>query len=185
MEVFEAITKRHSYRGDFTDAPVPREDLVKIVLAGIHAPSGKNEQTTSFVIVDEADLLRQIAEIVDKPVCNTARAMIVCVIDPRPVLENISFAAEDCAAAVENMLLAVTALGYATVWLDGVLRQDDIAQRIGQLLKVPEGRSVRILLPLGVPVEPGTQKDKLPFEQRAWFNRYGAVESGEWRVKSG
>ena len=33
MEVFEAITKRHSYRGDFTDAPVPRENLVKIVLA--------------------------------------------------------------------------------------------------------------------------------------------------------
>jgi nitroreductase len=185
MEVFEAISKRHSYRGDFTNAPVPRKDLVKIVLAGVHAPSGKNEQTTSFVIVDDSDLLRQITQIVDKPVCKTARAMIVCVIDPRPVVNKISFAVEDCAAAVENMLLAVTALGYATVWLDGVLRQRDIAAKIARLLGVPEGKSVRILLPLGVPVEPGTQKDKLPFEQRAWFNRYGAVESGEWRVKSG
>ena len=36
------------------------------------------------------------------------------VIDPRPVLGEISFAAEDCAAAVENMLLAITALGYGT-----------------------------------------------------------------------
>jgi nitroreductase len=177
MDVFEAISKRHSYRGDFTDAPVPREDLVKIVLAAIHAPSGRNEQTTSFVIVDDPDLLRRITQIVDKPVCNTARAMIVCVIDPRPVLNDISFAPEDCAAAVENMLLAVTALGYATVWLDGVLRQRDVARQIGQLLGVPEGRSVRILLPLGVPVQPGTQKEKLPFEQRAWFNRYGAVGS--------
>lgn len=178
MEVFEAIAKRHSYRGDFTDAPVPREDLLKTVLAGIHAPSGKNEQTTSFVIVDDPDLLRQITQIVDKPVCKTAKAMIVCVIDPRPVLGNLSFAVEDCAAAVENMLLAITALGYATVWLDGVLRKDDLAARIGRLLGVPEGRSVRILLPLGVPVEPGTQKEKLPFEKRAWFNRYGGVEGG-------
>ena len=178
MDVFEAIARRYSYRGDFTDAPVPREDLIKIVLAGIHAPSGKNEQTTSFVIVDDAELLRRIAEIVDKPVCNTAKAMIACVIDPRPVLNNISFAVEDCSTAVENMLLAVTALGYATVWLDGVLRRDDIAARIGRLLGVPEGKAVRILLPLGVAAEPGTQKERLPFEKRAWFNRWGGAESG-------
>jgi len=179
MDIFEAISKRYSYRGDFTDAPVPRDDLIKIVRAGIHAPSGKNEQTTSFVIVDDPDLLAQIAQIVDKPVCNTAKAMIACVIDPRPVLGTISFAVEDCAAAVENMLLAVTALGYATVWLDGVLRVEDKAARISRLLGVPEDKAVRILLPLGVAAKPGTQKEKLPFERRAWFSRYGGVESGE------
>jgi nitroreductase len=101
--------------------------------------------------------------------------MIACVIDPRPVLNEISFAVEDCAAAVENMLLAVTALGYATVWLDGVLRSEDKAARVARLLGVPEDKAVRILLPLGVPAEPGTQKEKLPFEKRAWFNRYGQV----------
>ncbi len=184
MDVFEAVSKRCSYRGEFTDAPVPREDLIKIVLAGIHAPSGKNEQTTSFVIVDDADLLRQIAGIVGKPVCHAAKAMIVCVIDPRPVLDDISFAVEDCAAAVENMLLAITALGYASVWLDGALRRESIAARVGRLLGVPDDRSVRVLLPLGVAAAPASQKEKLPFEKRAWFNRYG-VESREWRVESG
>jgi len=173
MDLFDAVAKRYSYRGNFTDAPVPREDLVKIVLAGIRAPSGKNEQTTSFVVVDDPDILRQIAEIVKRPMCNSAKAMIACVIDPRPVLNDLSFAVEDCAAAVENMLLAITALGYATVWLDGVLRFDDIAARLAKLLGVPEGKALRILLPLGVAAEPGTQKEKLPFEQRAWFNRYG------------
>jgi nitroreductase len=179
MDVFEAVSKRYSYRGEFTDAPVPREDLIKIVLAGIHAPSGKNEQTTSFVLVDDPELLGRIAQIVDKPVCHAAKAMVVCVIDPRPVLGNVSFAVEDCAAAVENMLLAITSLGYATVWLDGVLRSEDKAARIARLLAVPENQSVRILLPLGVAAEPGTQKEKLPFEKRAWFNRYGAVGSGQ------
>jgi nitroreductase len=177
MDVFEAVSKRYSYRGEFTDAPVPREDLIKIVLAGIHAPSGKNEQTTSFVIVDDPQLLGQIAQIVDKPVCHSARAMIVCVTDLRPVLGDLSFAVEDCAAAVENMLLAITALGYATVWLDGVLRSGGKAARVARLLAVPEDRSVRILLPLGVAAEPGTQKEKLPFEKRAWFNRCGAEGS--------
>jgi nitroreductase len=89
------------------------------------------------------------------------------------VFAGISFAAEDCAAAVENMLLAVTALGYAAVWLDGVLRTDDRAAKVGRVLGVPAGRTVRIVLPIGVPVEPICQREKLPFAQRAWFNRHG------------
>jgi nitroreductase len=174
MDLFEAIARRYSYRGAFTAAPVPREDLLRIVEAGIRAPSGKNEQTTSFVIVDEPAVLARIAAMLERPVCDTSRAMIACVVDPRPVLPGLSFAAEDCAAAVENMLLAITALGYATVWLDGVLRRDQIAERIGRLLGVPEDRTVRVLLPLGVPLAPGRQREKLPLAHRAWFNRFGA-----------
>ena len=57
MDVFEAIAKRHSYRGPFRDRAVPRADLERIVQAGLQAPSGKNAQTTSFVIVDDAHQL--------------------------------------------------------------------------------------------------------------------------------
>ncbi|MGO8751101.1 MAG: nitroreductase family protein [Thermoguttaceae bacterium] len=172
MDLFEAFAARFSYRGPFTPTPVPRSDLRKIVLAGIQAPSGCNAQVVSFVIVDDPELLAQIAAIVDRPVCNTARAVIACVVDPRPVYNGISFGIEDCSAAVENMLLAVTALGYASVWLDGVLRVNDAAARVGRLLGVPSGKTVQILLPLGVPAEPGERKEKLPFERRAWFNRH-------------
>jgi nitroreductase len=170
VDVFEVFTNRYSYRGEFADEAVPREHLRQIVEAGIHAPSAKNEQTTSFVIVDDPVLLQEMAAIIDRPVCRTAKAMIVCVADPRPVLEATSFAIEDCAAAVENMLLAITALGYATVWLDGVLRREGVASRIARLLHVPLGRTVRVVLPLGVAAQPGVQKEKLPFERRAWFN---------------
>jgi nitroreductase len=177
MDLFEAIAKRYSYRGPFTDAPVPREDLRKIVQAGIQAPSGKNEQVISFVIVDDPDLVRRVAEVVERPACKTAKAIVACVADPRPVFEGISFAAEDCSAAVENMLLAVAAMGYASVWLDGVLRFNNVAERVGDLLGVPPGKEVRILLPIGVAAEPGTQKEKLPFAKRACFNRFGSASS--------
>jgi nitroreductase len=177
MDLFETIGNRYSYRGDFTAAPVPRKDLERIVQAGIQAPSACNEQVAAFVVVDDPSLLRQIAEIVGKPVCRSAKAMIAVVADPRPVYANCSFAAEDCAAAVENMLLAVTALGYASVWLDGVLRVEGRAARIGQLLGVPPEKTIRILLPLGVPAGPGQQREKLPFHQRAWFNRYDGKDA--------
>jgi|GEM_PF-2879220 Nitroreductase len=56
MNVFEAINSRRSYRGKFKDTPVPREDLVKIMEAGLAAPSGCNKQTTSLIAVDDPEM---------------------------------------------------------------------------------------------------------------------------------
>jgi len=179
MDVFEAITRRHSYRGPFKERAIPREDLGKIVQAGIQAPSGRNMQTTSFGIVDDRELVQQINRMPGgNKAVEGAKAFIVCLIDRRPeaVYEGFTFQVEDCAAAVENMLLAVTALGYATVWVDGWLRAQGRAEEIGRLLGVPDTKVVRIILPLGVPDEVWPQKEKKPFEERAWFNRYGNRE---------
>ncbi|MBN1698516.1 MAG: nitroreductase family protein [Spirochaetales bacterium] len=176
MDLFTAIEKRHSYRGDFRDIPIPRKDLERIVDAGIRAPSGRNEQTTAFVIVDDESRLRDLAGIVKKPVVSSAKAVIACIVEHRPVYKGISFAVEDCAAATENMLLAITALGYASVWIDGNIRVDGKAEKLKRLLRLPDNREVRVILPLGVPVESCAQKEKKPFEERAWYNEYGGEE---------
>ena len=179
MELFDAIAKRHSYRGPFLDRPVPREDLRRIVQAGLQAPSGKNAQTTAFVIIDDPALVQRIdAMHPTNKAMQQARAFVACIVDiqPEPIYEGHSFQIEDCAAAVENMLLAITALGYATVWIDGWLRVEGRAETIGQMLNLPESKRVRIILPIGVPSEIRAQREKKPFGERAWFNRYGAVE---------
>lgn len=104
-----------------------------------------------------------------------ARAFIACLVDrhPAPVYEGHHFQVEDCAAAVENMLLAATALGYASVWIDGWLRGGQRADQIARLLGLPEDKGIRVLLPVGVPAKVWPQKEKRPFETRAWINRYG------------
>ena len=60
MDLFETIGRRHSYRGPFLERPVPRDDLTRIVQAGIQAPSGYNGQSTTFVVVDDASLIGRI-----------------------------------------------------------------------------------------------------------------------------
>ena len=99
--------------------------------------------------------------------------MIVCVADPRPVYANILVCRGRLRGGGREHAPGDHALGYASVWLDGALRAEDRAARIGRLLGVPAGRTVRILLPLGVPAEPGQQQGKTPLRPRAWFNRYG------------
>ncbi|AQQ72343.1 nitroreductase A [Limihaloglobus sulfuriphilus] len=175
MDLFEAIQKRHSYRGDYTDRQVSRDDLVKIVKAGLLAPSGKNCQTTRFVIVDDPDIIEKIKGMhPGNKAFQQAKAYILCVIDkaPEAIYEGFSFEVEDCAAAVENMLLSITALGYASVWIDGWLRVENRAEKIGQLLGVPEDKVVRIILPVGVAAEEKSQPEKLPLEKRASFNSW-------------
>jgi nitroreductase len=172
MDIFKAIAKRHSYRGAFLPKPVPREDLQRIVQAGILAPSGCNAQTTTFAIVDDPAILASIYEVLDRPGLRLPPALIVCIAEPRVVFQDMHFELEDCSAATENILLAVTALGYATVWIDGMLRMNGVAEKIGQILNIPADRQVQIILPIGVPAAPGKQPEKLPFAERAWFNRY-------------
>jgi len=176
MELFDAIEKRHCYRGGFIDKPVPRETLLRIVDAGLKAPSGCNMQTTEFVIIEDLDKLRQIRAMHQKSkAMQEAQAYIACIVDknPEPAYQNFSFEVEDCSAAVENMLLAITALGLATVWIDGWLRVEARAEAIGRLIGLPDGKIVRVLLPIGIPSEEYSGPDKKPFEARAWFNKYG------------
>jgi nitroreductase len=170
MELFDAIAKRHSYRGPFLAKPVPREDLQRIVQAGIQAPSGCNAQTTTFVIVDDPEVLAKIYAVLDRQ--DIPPALIVCVAYPFNAFRDMHFEVEDCSAATENILLAITALGYATVWTDGALRIDGKGEKIGEILGVPAERQVQIILPVGIPVEQGEQREKLPFAERAWFNAY-------------
>ena len=172
MDLFTAIEKRHSYRGEFRPDAVPEEHLRRIVQAGIAAPSGCNAQTTFFLVVTDPRLMEKLREIIVKPVMRTAPNAIAVFSEHRAVSEGLSFEKEDYSAAVENMLLAITALGYASVWLDGVLRNEQRAERIAEVLGILSKYTVDVLLPLGIPAEAGSQNTRKPFEERAWFNRF-------------
>ena len=175
MDIFEAISKRHSYRGPYKDIKIERESLVRIVETAISAPSGKNLQTTDFVIVDDSELAKQISKIDGANISmQQAKAFILCVIDREPEKKygSINFILEDCSAAIENMLLAITALGYATVWIDGWLRFSDRADIVSDIIKLPADKKIQVLLPVGVPEKINSQPKKKDFNERVKFNTY-------------
>ena len=172
MEFFETVQKRHSYRGAFWDKPIPDADIRRILQAGISAPSGYNAQTTRFAVVTEPELLREIAALMETPVLQTAKAVIVPLSEYVPQKAGLVFETEDYAASVENILLAITSLGYAGVWMDGFAKLGDHAEKIAQILNAPENLHVRALIPFGVPQETWQQKEKKPFEERVQFNRF-------------
>ena len=82
MNTLATIMNRRSYRGKYKNQPVAREDLQKILEAGLAAPSGCNKQTTSLICVDDAKILKKINSVIEPPVCETAPAMI-CVLSQK------------------------------------------------------------------------------------------------------
>ncbi len=176
MELFEAIKQRYSYRGAYRQTAVPEEDLRKIVQAGLDAPTGKNLQTTQFIIINDPETLTRVKAVFSgQPFIATAQAFIAAFYDLAEQAASeypYTFEVEDTSAAVQNILLAITGLGYASVWLDGVLRNEQRAEKIGEVLGLPASKKVRILLPVGVPIEEGPRKQKQTFGERVWFNTW-------------
>ncbi len=177
MDVMEAIRKRHSYRGRYRDVPVPREDLVRIMQAGLDAPSGCNKQTTSLIAVDDPEILEKLRGVIDPPAGETAPAAI-CVLTRRVnAYRDRCFAVQDYSAAIENMLLAAVGLGYQSCWYEGHITDDDrICDRMAGILQVPEGYDLVCFLPVGIAESDPKTVRKKAFQERAWFNSFGKSE---------
>ena len=176
MNVLEAIHSRHSYRGKYKDTPVPREDLRKIMQAGLDAPSGCNKQTASLIAVDDPEILAMLHSVIDPPVGETAPAAI-CVLTQRiNAYRDKCFAIEDYSAAIQNMLLAIVELGYQSCWYEGHITDDDrICDKMAKILNVPDGYELVCFLPVGIAESKAARPKKKAFEERAWFNSFPQI----------
>ena len=158
MEALEAIRKRRSVRA-YTGEAIPKGDLEKIVNAGRWAASGNNRQPWDFIVVTDRAMIEKLkvaSEWMDK-----AGAIIAVVMDP-----SSDWWVEDGSAAVENMLIASTALGYGSCWLEGYTLR--LEEQIKDLLNVPKEKRLLTLVPLGVPVEWPTREKKSLQEVIHW-----------------
>jgi len=162
MDVLDAIRQRRSVRR-YTGAPVPREDLEKIVDAGRLAASGNNRQPWEFIVVTDPEIMAQL-RIPPDHWSNKAGAYIAVVMDAES-----RWWIEDAAAAVQNILLACYALGYGACWIEGyTLRNEEVFK---QVLGIPDNRRLFTLLPVGVPDElPVNEKKSL--EEVIHWQRY-------------
>lgn len=177
MEVFEAINNRRSIR-NFTDAPIDDATLDKILEAGRWAPSWANTQCWKFVVIRDPEIKAKVAEaminiqlpdrVVDNPAkkaINTVPVLLAVCAEigksggkPGPggsgelsyVTDKGDWFMFDTALAVENMCLAIHALGLGTVIL-GLFEAD----KAEKALNVPEGHRIVVLMPIGVPAREG------------------------------
>jgi len=162
MNTFKTIIKRRSIRS-YTGDPIPQADLEKIVDAGRLAPSGNNRQPWDFIVVTHDAMIQKLSVAADWSA--KAGAMIVVVMNT-----GSKYWVEDGSAAVENMLLAATALGYGTCWLEGNALPHE--ESIKEWLNIPDKLKLLTLIPVGVPVEWPDPKEKKPLDEVLHWERF-------------
>jgi nitroreductase len=165
--MLDTIFARRSIR-KYTGEPVTEEQVRKLLEAAMAAPSANNSQPWHFVVVQDREQLRRLAEAhpYGRMQAEAALSIAVCAdptLSPR-------YWVQDCSAATENLLLAATALGLGGVWL-GVYPNQDRVARVKEVLGIPEGIEVLCLVAIGHPAEkkpPRTQYNPQRVHRDRW-----------------
>ena len=143
MDALDVFKSRISVR-EYSDKPVEKEKLEKMVDAGHLAPTARGEQPWEFVIVTNKAKVAELAEITDhgKFMAGAAASIVVFCMDTKYYLE-------DGCAATENILLAAAAQGVASCWIAGDKKEYGV--RIAKALGVPETYKLVSIISLGYP----------------------------------
>jgi nitroreductase len=151
MELFEAIRTRRSIRR-FSDKPITEDLLEQILSAAMMAPSAGNGQPWQFILVTERALLDKIAE--NHPNAGMSReataGVVVC--GDTSIEKYAGNWPADCAAATQNLLLAVHALGLGGVWT-AVHPNEGRCAAFRKLFGLPETVIPLAFVPIGYPAE--------------------------------
>jgi len=149
------------------------DDVVRDLLeAGMAAPSAAGKDPWRFVAVRDRATLARIAEgLPNGTFLREASLGIIVCGDPRAAhTEQESYMLQDCSASIENILLAVHALGLGACWL-GVHPRPERMGHLRQVLGIPEEILPVAALAIGRPAalpEPRTRYEESSVHHERW-----------------
>lgn len=174
MEAMEAILTRRSTR-NYRPDPVEREKLERILDAARQAPSGGNNQTNHFFVIQNREVLQKLAGMAETAFArmdadeNTYPSLrhaieaskkggyvfcynapvLIAVANRRDYGNNMA----DCACAIENMMVAANALDLGSCWINQLrwLNEDEALVEYLRSLGMKENERIYGAVIIGYP----------------------------------
>lgn len=185
QEMLDFIKSRRSTRA-FDDLPVDH-DLTEMVLeAGRHAPSGGNSQTSHFLVIQDREILDQLAVLVRETfagmeitegmypsMANSIRLskggkyvfhynapVLILAANRKDYGNNLA----DISCALENMMLMANSLDLGSCWINQLkwLNEEERLLSLERELGLEEGERVYGALALGWPASGSPAREPLP-----------------------
>jgi nitroreductase len=191
---FDVVLNQRACRR-FADEPVTDEVLGRCLESATHAPSAENLQPWVFVVVRRPDLRSRIAELTRRAWQEGGRqhsvgrlsdalfreveqgaeagvgsAPVIIVVCGDTAIGLESTLPSSVYPAVQNLLLAATALGLGSAMTTLAVRYADELQG---LLGLPLTARPMAVVPIGWPDHPLGPPRRLPVSERAHRERYG------------
>ncbi len=175
-DILDIITSRRTIK-QFLAKFVSWENITKVIDAARHAPSCGNIQNWKFIVVYDPTQKQKVAEAAYEQydIAMAAVLIIVCA-EPEKAERYYGlrgerlYTVQNCAAAVQNMLLEAHSLGLGSTWI-GAFDEDSLRP----LCSIPEEIRPQAIVAIGYPKEIPEKPSKYPLETLVYF--------GAWRRK--
>jgi nitroreductase len=171
METWDAIRSRRNVRA-YTDAPIARNDLERVLEAGRRAPSSMNWQPWHFVVVTDREQLVELAKVWQgaKHVAQSAATIALVAAEPEDARHR-DWLQYDFGQATANMMLTATDLGIGSGH-SAVVDQ----RQAQQVLGFPDDYFCAYLIALGYPADrplrPIVNPNRRPFDEVVHWSRW-------------
>ena len=174
MNLTEMMYQRRSVRS-YTGEKIPEELLNKVLAAGLLAESGRNIRPWEFIVVNDKELLKQMAD------CRIGSVSMLkscdCAIAVVGDETKTDVWTEDCSIAMAHMHLMADSLGLGSCWIQGRLREAANGQTtehyLRTLLHFPEKYRLEAILSLGMPEQkPDAHSEKDLDFSKVHYNRF-------------
>ena len=169
MDAIEAILSRRSIR-KYNKKPVSDELIKKFLEVAMSAPSAGNEQPWHFVIIDDPLILGKVPTFHNHAQMLKDASVAILVCSDMNLDHHNGMWIQDCAAATENMLIAINAEGLGAVWL-GIYPREERISGLKELLKIPDHIIPFSLISIGYPAEKLPKANRYD-ESRIHYNKW-------------
>jgi len=151
MDAMKALFSRRSIR-KYSAGAITEEVLRDILEAAMSAPSAGNQQSWHFIIINDRKILDEVPSFHPHSLMLREAPVAILVCGDLNLEKHVGYWVQDCAAATENLLLAVHAKGLGAVWL-GIFPREERVEGLRKLLGIPDHVIPFSLIPVGVPAE--------------------------------
>jgi nitroreductase len=178
-KTLELINSRQSDR-KYSDKPVEKEKLERIIEAGRMAPSACNAQPWKFIVVTEPKLIGKIAEAASARLIGmnmfVAQApVLLIVVREKPnfsskvggTIKKKDYSLIDIGIASENICLQARAEGIGSCMI-GWFEE----KMLKKLLAIPGSKRVELIITLGYSLSELREKKRKPAEVTVSYNKY-------------
>lgn len=170
MDLDKAIKERHSVKNYKKNQIVDYRQIMDIINAGTKAPLAGNTPCLKYLVVNDKNKIKELAEASQQDFIGNAEWIIVVCSDKTMITRSYyeraeKYARQQAGAAIENMLLKITDLKLASCWIGAFA--DDVVKRI---LSIPDNIDIEALVPVGYELGKGKQKERPELDSLIFFN---------------
>ena len=166
------IFSRRSIR-KYEKKDIPDDFFTDLFEAAMAAPSAVAKDPWHFLLIRDRETLAKMVKILPngQMLRQAPAAVIVCGDINKANLNEVSYMLQDLSAAVENILLAATALGLGSCWL-GIHPRQDRLDGIRNLFSFPDNIIPMCGIALGWPAEKPESRTRYKAE-RVHLEKWG------------